>query len=200
MPTHLVLHWYGSLHCMSRCLNNTSQANGLPTLVFLVFLGSQLRRSVRKLRLTHSQIMLTYYATLWAVSVLNLLRCGVMMVEARYTGQAHWNALWLLTSSVSVLLEVSVVVFLLQGYLTSGSEVGLFCCCVFWIDFGCVFGCCCVPQLPYAHARTGTAAYFSPRWTHCSCRLRHQGRAASCWSALIPLRVGVVPTTRTTTT
>lgn len=67
--------------------------------------------------------MLTYYATLWAVSVLNLLRCAVMMVEARYTGQAHWNALWLLTSSVSVLLEVSVVVFLLQGYLTSGSEV-----------------------------------------------------------------------------
>ena len=124
MLIHLALHWY--VHKTPGCiphLNNASQANGLPTLFFLLFLGSQLRRSVRKLRRTHSQIMLTYYATLWAVSALNLLRCGVMMVEARYTGQAHWNALWLLTSSVGVLLEVSVVVFLLQGYLTSGSEV-----------------------------------------------------------------------------
>lgn len=110
--------------------------------------GSQLRRSVRKLCFTHSQIMLTYYATLWAVSVLNLLRCGVMMVEARYTGQAHWNALWLLTSSVSVLLEVSVVVFLLQGYLTSGSEVAPF-------DVVQLHAPCCLRH---------THTLFSPSW------------------------------------
>lgn len=42
-------------------------------------------------------------------------------VEAR---PALWDILWLLMRYGLVMLEVSVVVFLLQGYLTSGREVG----------------------------------------------------------------------------
>lgn len=96
--------------------------NGAPTLVFAAFLAWQLRASVRKLRRSQSQIMLTYYAFLWSVNLLNVVRCIVLLVETREPKAGPWNALWLLTSFALVLLEVSVVVFLLQGYMTSGRE------------------------------------------------------------------------------
>eukprot|EP00191_Tetraselmis_sp_GSL018_P001508 CAMPEP_0177602218 /NCGR_PEP_ID=MMETSP0419_2-20121207/14736_1 /TAXON_ID=582737 /ORGANISM="Tetraselmis sp., Strain GSL018" /LENGTH=261 /DNA_ID=CAMNT_0019095657 /DNA_START=473 /DNA_END=1258 /DNA_ORIENTATION=+ len=88
----------------------------------MVYLGFKLRRSLRKLQRAQSQIMTTYYAFLWGVSILSMMRC---LSEIMLTIEKHptiWNLLWLLTRSGLVLLEVSVVVFLLQGYLTSGRE------------------------------------------------------------------------------
>ena len=64
--------------------------------------------------------MATYYGFLWALTALNVLRCLVQIGTAG--GSAHtglWNGLWLLARFGMVLLEVSVVVFLLQGYAAS---------------------------------------------------------------------------------
>ena len=90
---------------------------GLPIVLFVLFLASQARASGRKLRRGKNGVMTTTYVFLWVVCVLNVLRCGVQMWQA---APAHhetlWNALWLATRFGLTFLEVSVVVFLAQGY------------------------------------------------------------------------------------
>jgi hypothetical protein len=56
-----------------------------------------LKSSLRKLQRSRSHIMATYYGFLWGITVLNLFRCILQMVQ---TGSSHatlWNVLWLLT-------------------------------------------------------------------------------------------------------
>eukprot|EP01018_Ginkgo_biloba_P006217 Gb_04541 [translate_table: standard] len=92
----------------------------MPPLVFVLFLLSQLRRSVNKLTHSRSYIMGTYYAFLWVVAVLNLVWCLLQVWQA-HPGQATaWNVFSLVTRFGMLLLEVSVVVFLLQGNHVSG--------------------------------------------------------------------------------
>ncbi len=58
--------------------------------------ASRLSASMRKLRRSQSHIMTTYYAFLWIISALQLLRFAVQAGE----GTSHatlWNLLWLLT-------------------------------------------------------------------------------------------------------
>ncbi|EIE24097.1 hypothetical protein COCSUDRAFT_23261 [Coccomyxa subellipsoidea C-169] len=95
---------------------------GLPTVLFLIFLGWRLLPSIRKLQRSQSHIMTTYYAFLWVVGLLNVLRCLAFVAEVESSSPLLLNLLWLLTRFGLVMLEVSVVVFLLQGYLTSGRE------------------------------------------------------------------------------
>ncbi|KAK9808438.1 hypothetical protein WJX73_005892 [Symbiochloris irregularis] len=95
---------------------------GLPAALLLAFLAWRARPSLQKLRRSQSQIMATYYGFLWVVAVLGALRCAVQMAEVHASHVTLFNSLWLLTRFGLVLLEVSVVVFLLQGYITSGRE------------------------------------------------------------------------------
>ncbi|KAK9817983.1 hypothetical protein WJX72_005332 [[Myrmecia] bisecta] len=95
---------------------------GLPAILFLVFLAWRVKPSLRKLRRSQSHIMTTYYGFLWVVTLLNVLRCFVQVAASEATHPVLWNLLWMLTRFGLVMLEVSVVVFLLQGYLTSGRE------------------------------------------------------------------------------
>ena len=91
----------------------------LPTVLFVVFLASQLRDSVKKLTHSHGRnhIMITYYAFLWLVCILNVLRCGLQMWQSTPLNHVRlWNALWLATRFGMTFLEMSVVVFLAQGY------------------------------------------------------------------------------------
>lgn len=53
--------------------------------------GLRLKPSLRKLHRSRSQVMLVYYAFVWAISLLNLMRCLAQLVPA--TGA--WNLLWL---------------------------------------------------------------------------------------------------------
>ncbi|KAJ7566414.1 hypothetical protein O6H91_02G101700 [Diphasiastrum complanatum] len=92
----------------------------LPALLFLVFLVARARSSLRKLFRSKSNIMTTYYAFLWIISILNVCWCFLEMWQTRH-GQAAitWNVMSIGTRFGMVLLEVSVVIFLSQGYLTS---------------------------------------------------------------------------------
>ena len=74
-----------------------AQVVGLPTVLFLVFLGWNLRTSLRKLQRSQSHIMTTYYVFLWVVSVLNIVRCFVQMAEVEERSPVLWNVLWLMT-------------------------------------------------------------------------------------------------------
>ncbi len=73
------------------------QVIGLPTLLFLVFLGWRFMPSIRKLQTQQSHIMTTYYAFLWIVGLLNLLRCFALIVEAQFSSPFILNVLWLMT-------------------------------------------------------------------------------------------------------
>mmetsp|Transcript_15989 Transcript_15989/g.44611 ORF Transcript_15989/g.44611 Transcript_15989/m.44611 type:complete len:304 (-) Transcript_15989:306-1217(-) len=97
-------------------------AYAIPVVLFMIFLGLKLRPSLRKLQRAQSHIMTTYYTFLWIVSILSVMSCMIEIVQTVDKHPALWNLLWLLMRFGLVLLEVSVVVFLLQGYLTSGRE------------------------------------------------------------------------------
>eukprot|EP00854_Cymbomonas_tetramitiformis_P004195 gene4195-5171_t len=67
--------------------------------------------------------MATYYAFLWLVCILNLLRASIEIWEANPKGHyTLWNVLWLTARGGMLFLEVSVVVFLAQGYLVSSRK------------------------------------------------------------------------------
>ncbi|GAQ78512.1 hypothetical protein KFL_000140320 [Klebsormidium nitens] len=98
-------------------------AVGLPTIVFVAYLLTKVKGSVRKLVSSRSHIMSTYYGFLWIVCALNILRVLVQIFDAEPADSPRaWNVTWLITRFGMVLLEVSVVVFLSQGYLISGWE------------------------------------------------------------------------------
>ena len=73
------------------------QLIGLPTVLFLVFLGWRLLPSIRKLQRSQSHIMTTYYAFLWVVGLLNVLRCLAFVAEVESSSPLLLNLLWLLT-------------------------------------------------------------------------------------------------------
>jgi hypothetical protein len=92
----------------------------IPPLVFVLFMVSQARRSINKLTHARSSIIASYYAVLWVVALLNLL-WYLLQVWQDSSGQATaWNVLSLVTRFGMLLLEVSVLVFLLQGSYVSG--------------------------------------------------------------------------------
>mmetsp|Transcript_12567 Transcript_12567/g.41426 ORF Transcript_12567/g.41426 Transcript_12567/m.41426 type:complete len:296 (-) Transcript_12567:94-981(-) len=96
---------------------------GLPTLLFTVFLASRASRAVRKLKRSQSGIMTTYYLLLWSVCLMNVLRCGFqLLLEDPGHRLGLYNTLWLITRFGMNFLEVSVVIFLAQGYSASGGE------------------------------------------------------------------------------
>lgn len=51
----------------------------LPLLLFLAFLLSRARQSLLRLRQTGSLVMTSYYALLWAVCIVNLIRCVIQV-------------------------------------------------------------------------------------------------------------------------
>lgn len=87
----------------------------LPTAAFLAFLGFGLQHSLRKLARSRSHVMMVYYGFVWAVSALNCLRCIAQLVPST----AAWNVLWLVARFGMLLVEVSVIVFLVQGLATT---------------------------------------------------------------------------------
>lgn len=66
--------------------------------------------------------MATYYTFLWIVAFLNVIWFVLQVRQAEDGGKIFWNAMCLVVNFGMVMLEVSVVVFLSQGYLASGQN------------------------------------------------------------------------------
>ena len=62
-----------------------------------MFLGWRFMPSIRKLQNQQSHIMTTYYAFLWIVGLLNLMRCFAIIVEAQFSSPFILNVLWMMT-------------------------------------------------------------------------------------------------------
>lgn len=70
-----------------------------PPLLCTLSQAWRLKPSLRKLQRSRSLIMGTYYGFLWAITLLNLVRC-ILQMSRNGTSVAHaslWNAFWLLT-------------------------------------------------------------------------------------------------------
>ena len=74
-----------------------AQVIGLPTLLWLAFLAWRAGPSLRKLQRSQSHIMTTYYAFLWVVGLLNVLRCAAYIGQVESSRPLLLNLLWLLT-------------------------------------------------------------------------------------------------------
>ncbi|GAV64209.1 Tmemb_40 domain-containing protein [Cephalotus follicularis] len=92
------------------------------SLAFLLYLGFQAKKSFAKLYHGRSYIMISYYACLWLVSLLNLAWCCFQAWECTPGREVAWNILCLFTTSGMLFLEVSLVAFLFQGNHASGLE------------------------------------------------------------------------------
>lgn len=94
----------------------------VPNLLFLIYLCWHAKRSYETLERNRSMIMTTYYCFVWTVCVCNVFRAAVQLLGTASNTSSHmftWNLLWLITRFVMIMLEVSVVVFLLHGYVAN---------------------------------------------------------------------------------
>ncbi|XP_022747234.1 uncharacterized protein LOC111296983 isoform X2 [Durio zibethinus] len=94
----------------------------ISSLIFVLFLGFQAKKSFQKLSHGRSYIMISYYGCVWLVSLLNLAWCFLQAWECTPGKEMAWNILSLFTTSGMLFLEVSLVAFLLQGNYASGLE------------------------------------------------------------------------------
>lgn len=94
----------------------------IASLLFVLYLALQARQSFLKLSHGRSYIIISYYASLWLVSILNLIWCFSQAWECLPGKEFEWNLLSLFTTSGMLFLEVSLLAFLLQGNSTSGVE------------------------------------------------------------------------------
>ncbi|KAF3454383.1 hypothetical protein FNV43_RR04830 [Rhamnella rubrinervis] len=90
--------------------------------MFVVYLALQAKQSYLKLSHGRSYIMISYYACLWLVSLLNLAWCCFQAWECTPGKEQAWNVLSLFTASGMLFLEVSLLAFLLQGNHASGLQ------------------------------------------------------------------------------
>ncbi|ESW19103.1 hypothetical protein PHAVU_006G096700 [Phaseolus vulgaris] len=94
----------------------------IPSFIFLMYLTLQARHTFLKLSLARSYIIVSYNASLWLVTLLNLAWCFLQAWECTSRRELSWNLLSLFTTSGMLFLEVSLVAFLLQGNHAGGLE------------------------------------------------------------------------------
>ncbi|XP_038714791.1 protein CANDIDATE G-PROTEIN COUPLED RECEPTOR 2-like isoform X2 [Tripterygium wilfordii] len=81
----------------------------VPSLLFVLYLAFQAKKSFVKLSNGRSYIMISYYGTLWLISLLNLAWCSLQGWECGSGNEVAWNILSLLTKSGMLFLEAIYV-------------------------------------------------------------------------------------------
>ncbi|KAK7277875.1 hypothetical protein RJT34_22894 [Clitoria ternatea] len=94
----------------------------IASFLFVLYLALQAKQSFLKLSNGRSYIIISYYASLWLVSILNLAWCFSQLWECTPGKEFTWNLLSLFTTSGMLFLEVSLLAFLLQGNSTNSLE------------------------------------------------------------------------------
>ncbi|KAL3349480.1 hypothetical protein AABB24_022545 [Solanum stoloniferum] len=94
----------------------------VPSVLFVLYLASQAKRSFSKVSNGRSHVVAVLYAILWLVSIFNLAWCSLQAWECAPGKQFMWSVISLFTTSGMLFLEVSLIAFLLQGNHASGRE------------------------------------------------------------------------------
>ncbi|XP_042459889.1 protein CANDIDATE G-PROTEIN COUPLED RECEPTOR 2-like [Zingiber officinale] len=95
----------------------------VPSALFVAYLGWLARKSFLKLTSGQSHLMVSYYALLWLVSLLNLFWCLVQVWQCTAAKESAWNMLSLFTETGMLFMEISLLAFLLQGSHAGGLDV-----------------------------------------------------------------------------
>ncbi|KAK4747282.1 hypothetical protein SAY87_026319 [Trapa incisa] len=90
--------------------------------LFVLFLAFHAKKNLRKLCNGRSYMIISYYAILWLVSLLNLAWCLFQAMQCSPNQEIAWNLLSLFTTSGLLYLEISLVAFILQGNYINGLE------------------------------------------------------------------------------
>ncbi|KAK4791370.1 hypothetical protein SAY86_031783 [Trapa natans] len=94
----------------------------VPSALFVLFLAFHAKKNLRKLCNGRSYMIISYYAILWLVSLLNLAWCLFQAMQCSPNQEIAWNLLSLFTTSGLLYLEISLVAFILQGNYINGLE------------------------------------------------------------------------------
>eukprot|EP00879_Flechtneria_rotunda_P031093 GHRR01033937.1.p1 GENE.GHRR01033937.1~~GHRR01033937.1.p1 ORF type:complete len:253 (+),score=57.96 GHRR01033937.1:385-1143(+) len=147
----------------------------------------KLKPSLRKLQRSGSAIMTTYYCMLWAITVLNLMRCILQMTQNGVQYLGLWNLFWIITRFGMMALEVSVVVYLLQGYMASGKQALMNTAVV----SGSVAAVDALAKVLYIYALHIQLFLYDPsddmRWSKWHFWLLHSLVAGLCYAAIVLL-------------
>lgn len=94
----------------------------ISSFLFVLYLALQARHNLLKLSLPRSYITISYNASLWLFTLLNLAWCFLQAWECTSRREVAWNLLSLFTTSGMLFLEVSLLAFLLQGNNAGGLD------------------------------------------------------------------------------
>ncbi|CAA2966977.1 transmembrane adipocyte-associated 1 homolog [Olea europaea subsp. europaea] len=94
----------------------------LPSVFFVLYLGFQAKRNLKKLSHRRSYVMISYYALVLFTVLLNLAWSFLQEWQCAPGKEIAWNLLSLFTQSGMLFLEISLVAFLLQDSYASGLE------------------------------------------------------------------------------
>ncbi|XP_042465368.1 protein CANDIDATE G-PROTEIN COUPLED RECEPTOR 2-like [Zingiber officinale] len=95
----------------------------VPSALFVAYLAWLARKSFLKLTSGQSHLMVSYYALLWLVSLLNFFWCLVQVWQCTAAKESAWNMLSLFTETGLLFMEISLLAFLLQGSHAGGLDV-----------------------------------------------------------------------------
>ncbi|KAJ7978725.1 transmembrane protein adipocyte-associated 1-like [Quillaja saponaria] len=94
----------------------------VPSVFFAVYLAVHAKKNLKKLCNGGSYIMISYYALLWLVTLLNLAWCSLQSWQCSPRKEVAWNLLSLFTASGILCLEISLMIFLLKDDYTTAKE------------------------------------------------------------------------------
>ncbi|MED6145025.1 hypothetical protein PIB30_021173 [Stylosanthes scabra] len=92
------------------------------SVVFVLYLAFQARKNLKRLANGGSYIVISYYALLWLVTLLNLAWSFFQSWQCSPGKEVAWNFLSLFTAAGMLCLEISLVAFLLKDNYTNGME------------------------------------------------------------------------------
>ncbi|XP_050870882.1 protein CANDIDATE G-PROTEIN COUPLED RECEPTOR 2 [Lathyrus oleraceus] len=92
------------------------------SVLFVLYLAVKARKNINSLYNGGSCIIISYYALLWFVTLLNLARSVLQVWQCTPGKEVAWNMLSLFTASGMLYLEISLMAFLLNNVYINAME------------------------------------------------------------------------------
>lgn len=92
------------------------------SVLFVLYLALHAKKSLNSLCRRGSYVVVSYYAVLWLVTLLNLAWSSLQAWQCSQGKEVAWNLLSLFTASGMLCLEISLIAFLLNDNYMNGME------------------------------------------------------------------------------
>ncbi|XP_068464587.1 protein CANDIDATE G-PROTEIN COUPLED RECEPTOR 2-like isoform X2 [Phaseolus vulgaris] len=92
------------------------------SVLFVLYLALHAKKNLSSLCHRGSYVVVSYYALLWLVTLLNLAWSSLQAWQCSHGKEVAWNLLSLFTASGMLCLEISLIAFLLKDNYMNGME------------------------------------------------------------------------------